>query len=152
MNCWLRTQKTFSCRNNVLVVFTVQSLSCIQLSATPWTASCQASLSYTTSWSLCKLMSIELVMPSSHLILHHLLLLLPQSFTASWSVPLIQFFASGGQSIGVSASTSVPPMNTQDPSTLGWTVWIALLSKGLSRVFSNTTLQKHQCFSAQLSL
>ena len=62
-----------------------------------------------------------------------------------------QFFASGGQSIGVSGSTSVLPMNTQDCSPLGWSDWISLLSKGLSRVFSNTTLQKHQFFGAQLS-
>ena len=63
-----------------------------------------------------------------------------------------QFFASGGQRIGVSASTSVLPMNTQDWSPLGWTGWISLQSKGLSRVFSNTTVQKHQFFGTQLSL
>ena len=63
-----------------------------------------------------------------------------------------QLFASGGQSIRVSASTLVPPMNTQDRSPLGWTCWISLQSKGLSRVFSNTTVQKHQFFGAQLSL
>ena len=67
-----------------------------------------------------------------------------QSFPASGSFPLSQFFASGGQSIGVSASTSVLPTNTQDWSPLGWTSWISLLSKGLSRVFSSTTVQKHQ--------
>ena len=67
-----------------------------------------------------------------------------QSFPASGSFPLSQLFASGGQSIGVSASTSVPPMNTQDWSPLGWTGWISLQSKGLSRVFSNATVQKHQ--------
>ena len=76
----------------------------------------------------------------------------PQSFPASGSFPVNQFFASGGQSIGVSASTSVLPMNTRDWSPLGWTGWISLQSKGLSRVFSNTTLQKHQFFSTQLSL
>ena len=76
----------------------------------------------------------------------------PQSFTASGSFPISQLFASGGQSIGVSASASVRPMNTQDWSPLGWTGWISLQSKGLSRVFSNTTLQKHQFFGAQLSL
>ena len=63
-----------------------------------------------------------------------------------------QLFTSGGQSIGVSASASVLPMNTQDRSPLGWTGWISLLSKGLSRVFSNNTVQKHQFFGAQLSL
>ena len=75
-----------------------------------------------------------------------------QSFPASESFPMSQFFASGGQNIGVSASTSVLPMNTQDWSPLGWTGWISLQTKGLSRVFSNTTVQKHQFFSAQLSL
>ena len=74
-----------------------------------------------------------------------------QSFPASGYFPMSQLFASGGQSIGVSASTSVLPMNTQDWSPLGWTVWIALQSKGLSRVFFNTTVQKHQFSGAQLS-
>ena len=68
----------------------------------------------------------------------------PQSLPASGSFPLSQLFAWGGQNIGVSASTSVIPMNTQDWSPLGWTGWISLRSKGLSRVFSNTTVQKHQ--------
>ena len=76
----------------------------------------------------------------------------PQSLTASGSFPMSQLFASGAQSIGVSASTSVPPMNTQGWSPLEWTGWISLLSKGLSRVFSNTTVQKHQFFGTQLSL
>ena len=76
----------------------------------------------------------------------------PQSFQASGSFQMSQLFASGGQSIGVSASTSVLPMNTQDWSPLGWTGWISLQSKGLSRVVSNTTVQKHQFFGAQLSL
>ena len=75
----------------------------------------------------------------------------PQSFPALGSFPMSQLFASGGQSIGISASTSVLPVNTQDWSALGWTGWISLQSKGLSRVFSNTTVQKHQFFSAQLS-
>ena len=75
-----------------------------------------------------------------------------QSFPASGSFPVSQFFTSGGQNIGVSASASVLPMNTQDWSPLGWTGWISLQSKGLSRVFSNTTVKKHQFFSTQLSL
>ena len=75
----------------------------------------------------------------------------PQSFPASGSFPTSQLFTSGGQNIGVSASTSVLPMNTQDWFPLGWTGWISLQSKGLSRVFSNTTVQKHQFFSAQPS-
>ena len=76
----------------------------------------------------------------------------PQSFPGSGSFPMNQFFASGGQSTGVSPSASVLPMNIQDWSPLGWTDWISLQSKRLSRVFSNTTVQKHQFFSAQLSL
>ena len=75
-----------------------------------------------------------------------------QSFLASGSFQMSQLFASGGQSIGVSASTSVLPMNTQDWSPLGWIGWISLQSKGFSRVFSNTIVQKHQFFGAQLSL
>ena len=75
----------------------------------------------------------------------------PQSFPASGSFPMSQFFASCGQSIGVSASASVLPMNIQDWFPLGWTGWISLLSRGLSRVFSNITVQKHQFFSTQLS-
>ena len=116
-------------------ISSVQSLSRVWLFVTPWTAAHQASLSITSSQNLLKLMSIKLVTPSNHLIFYHPLL-------------LSQFFASGGQSIGVSASASVLPMNIQDWS-LGWTGWISLLSKGLSRVFSDTTVQKHQFFGAQ---
>ena len=76
----------------------------------------------------------------------------PQSFLASGSFQMSQLFALGGQSIGVSTPASALPMNTQDWSPLGWTGWISLQSKGLSRVFSNTTVQKHQFFSTQLSL
>ena len=76
----------------------------------------------------------------------------PKSFPESGSFQMSQLFASGGQSIGVSASTSVLPMNIQDWFPLGWIGWIALQSKGLSRVFSNTTVQKHQFFGTQLSL
>ena len=75
----------------------------------------------------------------------------PQSLPASGSFPMSQLFTWGGQSIGVSASASVLPMNTQDWSPLGWTGWISSLSKGLSNVFSNATVQKHQFFGAQLS-
>ena len=76
----------------------------------------------------------------------------PQSFPASESFQMSQLFTSGGQSIGVSASTSVLPVNIQDWSPLGWTGWISLQSKELSRIFTNTTLQKHQFFGTQLSL
>ena len=75
----------------------------------------------------------------------------PQSLPASESFPMSPLFTWGGQSIGVSASASLLPMNTQDWSPLGWTGWISLQSKGLSRVFSNTTVQKHQSFGAQPS-
>ena len=129
----------------------VQWLSRVRLFVTPWIAARQASLSITNSWSLLKLMPIESVMPSSHLILCCPLSSCPQSFPASRSFPLSHRLAWGDQSTGVSASTSVLPMNTQDWSPLRWTGWISLRSKGLSRVFSNTTVQKHQFFSAQLS-
>ena len=76
----------------------------------------------------------------------------PHSFPASGSFQMNQLFASDGQSIGVSASASVPPLNSQDWSPSGWTGWISLQSKGLSRVFSNTTVQKHQFFGAKHSL
>ena len=133
-------------------ISSVQLLSRICFFATPWTAARQASLSITNSQSLLKLMSIELVMPQNHLILCHPLLLLSSIFPSIRVFPMSQFFASGSQSIGVSASASVLPMNIQDWFPLGWTGWIALQSKGLSRVFSNTTVQKHQFFGAQLSL
>ena len=135
-------------------VSSVQSLNCVQLFVTPGTAACQASLSIANSQSLLKFMSIELVMASNHLILCHSLLFLPSIFPSIrvFSNESSQFFASGGQSIGVSASASVLPMNTQDWFSLGLTGLISLQSKRLSRVFSNTTVQKHQFFGAQLSL
>ena len=129
----------------------VQSCIHVWLFATPWTSACQASLFITTSWSLPKLMSIELVMLSTISSSVVPFSSCSQSFPASGSLQMNQFFTSGGQSIGISASTSVLPMNIQDWSHLGWTGWISLQSKGLSRVFSNTTVQKHQFFSAQLS-
>ena len=133
-------------------ISSVQLLSRVLLFVTPWTAAHQASLSITNSRSLLKLMSIESVMPSNHLILcHHLLLpLLILPSIRVFSNELL--FASSGQSIGVSASASILPMNIQDWFSLGLTGWISLQSKGFSRVFSNTTVQKHQFVSAQLSL
>ena len=126
---------------NVSSLSSVQSHSHGQLFATPGTAARQASLSFTISPNLLKLMSIESVMMSNHLIhCPHLL----QYFPASESFQISQFFSSGGQSIVVSASASVLPMDIQDWSPLGWTGWISLQSKGLSRVFSNITVQKHQ--------
>ena len=134
------------------VFSSVQSLNRVWLFATPWTAAHQASYPSptprvhpnscpTSRW--CHPTISSSVVPFSSC---------PQSFPASGSFPVSQLCASGGQSIGVSASASVLPMNTQDWSPLGWTGWISLQSKGLSRVFSNTTVQKHQFFSAQLSL
>ena len=130
----------------------VQSLSRVRLFVTLWTATRQASLSITNSWSLLKFMSITSVMPSNHLILCRPLLLLLSIFPASGSFPMSWFFASVGHRFGVSASALVLPMNIQDWFPLGWTGWISLQSKRLSRVFSNTTVQKHQFFSAQPSL
>ena len=135
----------------MIINTSVQSLICVQLFVDPWTAAHQAFLSITNSRSPPKPISIELVMQSNHLILCHPLLLL-WSFPASGSFLMSQLFTSGGQSIAVSASTSVLPMNTQDWSPSGWTGWISSQSKGLSRVFSNTTVQKHHFFDAQLSL
>ena len=130
----------------------VQSLSCVQLFVTPWTVARQASLSITNSQSSLKPMSIELVMSSNHLILCCPLLLLPSIF------PSIRVFSNESAlhimwaNIVVSASASVLPMNTQDWFPLGLTGLISLLSKALSGVFSNTRVQKHQLFCAQLSL
>ena len=118
----------------------------------PWTVAHQAFLSLTIFWSLLKFVSIELVMPSNHLMSVVPFSSCPQSFPAAGSFPMSQLFASGGQSIGASTSASVLSMTTQDWSPLRWTGWISLQSKGLSRVFSNTTVQKHKFFSAQLSL
>ena len=133
-------------------VAVVQLLSCIQLFVTPWTAACQTSLSFTISWSLLKLMSIESVMPSNHLILFALFFSCLQSLPASGSSLVNWLIESGGQSIKNSASASVLPMNIQDWFLLGLTGLISLLSQGLSRVFSSATGQKHQFFGAQLSL
>ena len=137
---------------NLLKTFSIQSLSHVWLFAIPWTAACQASLFITNSQILLKLMSIELVMPSNHSSSVIPLSSCLQSCPASGSFLMSQFFTSGGQSIGVSASASVLPMNIQDWFPLGLTSLVSLQSKGLSRVFSNTTVQKHQFFGPQLSL
>ena len=128
------------------------SLSLVWLFATPWTAACQASLSIINSCSLLTLVSIESVMPSNHLILCRALLVPPSIFLSSGSFLMSQLFPSGGQSIRASALASVLPMSIQDWFPLGWTGWISWQSKGLSRVSSNTIVQKHKFFSAQLSL
>ena len=128
----------------------VQSLSHVQLFATPWNAAYQASLSITRvyssscplSWWCYPTISSSIVPFSFHL----------QSFWVSGSFQMSQLFASGGQIVGVSASTSVLPMNIQDWFPLGLIGWISLLSKEHPRVFSNTMVQKHQFFGTQLSL
>ena len=120
--------------------------------ATQWTAAHQASISITNSQSLLKLMTIESVMSSNHLIFCRPLLLHLQSFPASGSFPVSQFFTSGGQSIVVSALASVLPMNIQDWFPLGLTGLISLKFKELSKDFSNTTVQKLQFFGTQFSL
>ena len=129
----------------------VQSLSHVWLFATPWIAARQASLSITNSRSSLKLcpssqwchpaISSSVVPFSS----------CPQSLPASESFPMSQLFTWGGQSTGVSALASFLPKNTKGWSPLEWTCWIFLQSKGLSGVYSNTTIQKHQFFGAQLS-
>ena len=139
-------------RQDIQIQFSsVQFFSRVRLFVTQWTAARQASTSptrrvYSNSCPLSRwwhpTISCSVVPFSSHL----------QSFPASGSFPMNQLFASGGQSIGVSASTSVLLMNIQDWFPLGWTGWISLQSKGLSRVFSNTTVQKRQFFGSQLSL
>ena len=127
----------------------VQSLSCVQLFATQWTAACLVSLFFTISRSLLKLMFIELVMSSNHFILY-CPLLLPSIFSASGTFLMNRLFVSGGQSIRASALVHLT--NIQDSFPLGLTGLISLQSKGLSRVFFNTMAQKHQVFSIQPSL
>ena len=156
--CWvflLYSKKKNLCLNLVfkhresgssLVLFdlsSIQSLSRVRLFATPWitapTPGVHPNPCPLSQW--CHPTISSSVVPFS----------CPQSFPASGSFQMSQLFAWGGQSIGVTASASVLPKNTQDWSPLGRTGWISLQSKGLSRVFSNTTVQKHQFFGAQLS-
>ena len=144
--------RTFFPGHQCSSVSSVQSLSHVRLFATPWIAAHQASLSITNSWSLLKFMSITSAMPSNHLILCQPLLLWLSIF------PSIRVF-SNGSALRIrwpeywSFSFSIiPSKNTQDWFPLEWTGWICLQSKELSRVFSNTTVQKHQFLGAQLSL
>ena len=127
------------------------SCSVVSDSATSWTAARQACLSITNSGACSDSCPSSWwchpTIPSSVIPFYSCL----QSFPASESFPISQFFASGGQSVGVSASVSVLPMNTQDWSPLGWTGWNSLQAKGLSRVFSNSVVQKPQFFGTQLS-
>ena len=130
----------------------VQSRSHVRLFATTWTEARWASLPITNSRSLLKLLCIELVMPFNHLILCRPLLLLPSIFPSIRVFSVSQFFTSGGQRIGVSPWALVLPKNIQDWFPRGWSGWISLQSKGLSRVFSYTTVQKYKLFGAQFSL
>ena len=128
-----------------------QSLSRVRLLMTPWIAAHQASLSITNSRSSLKLTSIESVMPSSLSSSVGPFSSCPQSLPASESFSMSQLFPWGGQSTEVSALASFLPKNIQGWFPLEWTGWISLQSKGLSRVFSNTTVQKHQFFSTHPS-
>ena len=133
-------------------VTSVKSLSCVQLSATPWIAACQASLSITNSpgFHSDSRPSSQWCHPAiSSSVIHFSSCL--KSLPASESFPMSQLFAWGGQSTRVAALASFLPKNTRGWSPLQWTGWISLQSKGLSRVFSNTTVQKHQFFGAQPS-
>ena len=136
-------------RWTTITVVVVQSLRRVWLFATPWTAAHQASLSCTISQSLLKLMSIESVMLSNHLVLCCPLLLLPSIFL---SIRVFSTSTSGGQNIGASASLSVFAMNIHGWLPLGLPGLISFLFKGLSRVFSSTTVQKDQFFGTQPSL
>ena len=130
----------------------VQSLSRVQLFVTPWITARQASVHHQLpQFTQTHVHQVGDAIQPSHPLLSPFSSY-PQSLPASESFPMSQLFAWGGQSTGVSASTSVLPMNIQDWSPLGWTGWISLQSKGLTRVFSNTTVQKQQFFGAQLSL
>ena len=154
LKCMQKCLEKF-CIHKVLFFYygfsSVQSLSCVRCFATPWIAACQASLSITNSRSSpkftpssrwCHPAISSSVIPFSSC---------PQFLPASESFPMSQLFAWGGRSIGVSASASFIPKKSQGWSPSEWTGWISLQSKGLSRVFSNTTVQKHQFFSGQPS-
>ena len=132
------------------MIVAVYSLSHVCLFVTLWTAAHQTSLFFTNTQSFLKLMSIESMIPSNHLILCCPLLLVPSIFLSIRSFPMSPLFASGDQSIG--ALASVLARNIQDWFPLGLTCLISLLSKGLSRVFSSTSIWKHQFFATQPSL
>ena len=140
----LEWQILFPYRGFIVVV--VQLLSSVWLFVTPWTAACQTFLSFTISQSLFKLMYIESVTPSNHLILCCPLSSCPQPLPASGSFPMSYLFASGGKNIGASVSASVLPMNIQGCCPLGLIGLITLLSKEFSRVFSSTMIWKHHFF------
>ena len=128
---------------NKRVRIVVQSPSHVRLFVTPWTAARQASMSLTISWHLPKFISSDALFSFC-----------PQSFPASGTFPMSHLFTSDDQNIGASASASasVLPVNIRGLFPLGWTGWISLQSKGFPRVFSNTTVQKHQFFHVQPSI
>ena len=147
-----KTEVKVLVQGHKVVLAAVELRSHVWLFVSSWTAACQASLSFIISWNLLKLMSIELVMPSNHLILCHPLLLLPSIFST------INVFSNESvlhirrPKYWSFSSASVPPMNIQNWFPLGITGLMSLLSKGFSRVFSDTMVQKHQFFGAQPSL
>ena len=143
ISCHCLWPAEFLLKNHLIVLWEfssmfviIQLISHVQLFATPWTVAIRGLLSPTISQSLLKFMLIESVMPSNHLILCHPFLLLPLSF------PMSQLFTSSGQSIG--ASATILPMSIQGWFPLGLTSLISLQSKGLSRIFSSSTIEKHQ--------
>ena len=140
------------CLTGSKVLVIIQLLSCIRLLVTPCTAACQVSLSFTISRNLLKLMPTESEIPPNHLIFCSPFFFCLQSSPASGSFLISWLFTSDGQTIGASVSASVLLKNIQDWFSLGMTGLIALQSKGLSRVFSNTTVQKHQFFNIRTSL
>ena len=135
-------KEAFSFKKTSLILCCCSVTQSCQLLVTPWTTTHQASLSFSISWRLLQLMSIESMMPSNHFILYRSFCSCPQSFPASGSFPMSWLFASGSQSIWSFsfASASVLPMNIQGWFPLGWTCWISLQSKGLSSVSFNTTV------------
>ena len=152
--CEIKQKKPYTKESYCIIplIVVVQSQSHTWLFAAPWTVAHQSPLSSTISQSLLKFMSTELVMISNHLILCCPLLLCLQSSPALGPFPVNLSFVSGGQTIGASVSATVLPMNIQGWFLLGLTGLMSLQSKGLSRIFSNTTVQKHQFFSTQPSL
>ena len=146
----LTEEKNRNSAGHPKVVFSVQLLSCVRLFATPWTAAARLHCPLPTLGACSNSCpSSQWCLDSSSVIPFSSCL---QSFQASGSFQMSQFFVSGSQSNGVLASASVLPMNILDWFPLGWTGWISLQSEGLSRVFSITTVQKHQFFGTQLSL
>ena len=147
---WSKSENV-SCWSAFWKIQSIQSFSHIWLFETHWTAACQASLSITNFQSLLKFMSINLVMPSNYLIPYHPLLL-PSIFPSIRDFSNESLLCIRWPKYWTFSFTSVLPKNIQDWFPLGWTGWISLQSKGLSRVFSKTTIKKHRFFGTQLSL